>query len=58
VSSKPPELIEGKEASENFRDAMKKILSVSHATIQRRIKEHRKKAARNPHRRGPKAKTK
>jgi len=55
---KKPAMVEGREAFERFREATKSVLSVPHATIQRRIVEHRKKASLNPQRRGPKAKTK
>jgi hypothetical protein len=55
---KPPEMVEGPQAWENFQNAMKKVLSVPHAVIQKRIEEHRQEAERNPHRRGPKPKGK
>jgi len=51
-----PEYVEGPEAWSRFQGAMKKVLAVPHAEIQRRIEEHRKEAARNPNRRGPKPK--
>ena len=51
-----PEYIEGPEAWARFHAAMGKVLAVPHAEIQRRIAEHRKEAARNPHKRGPKSK--
>jgi len=35
---------------------MKKVISVPHSEIQKRIEEHRKEAALNPNRRGPKQK--
>jgi hypothetical protein len=37
---------------------MKKVLAVPHAEIQRRIEAERERAARNPHKRGPKLKSK
>jgi hypothetical protein len=52
------ELIEGAEAYDRFQAAMKKILAVPHSEIKRRIEEHRKEAANNPNRRGPKRKVK
>jgi len=51
-----PEMNEGPEAFARFRDAMKKVLAVPHSVIQERIKEHRKVAAQNPRKRGPKKK--
>lgn len=51
-----PQYVEGPEAWERFQNAMKGILAAPHDEIQRRIEEHRKEAARNPHRRGPKRK--
>jgi len=56
--TKKPEMIEGREAFERFRDATKAILAVPHAEIKRRLEEHRREAAKNPNRRGPKAKAK
>jgi hypothetical protein len=53
-----PEYVEGPEAWTRFAGAMKKVLSVSHAEIQRRIEAERKAAALNPNRRGPKPKRK
>lgn len=52
------EMVEGTEAFTRFEKAMKKVLSVPKAEIQRRIEEHRKEAALNPNKRGPKAKRK
>jgi hypothetical protein len=53
-----PEYVEGPEAWKRFSAAMKSVVAVPHTEIQRRIAEHKKEAARNPHRRGPKAKAK
>jgi hypothetical protein len=51
-----PEYVEGPEAWRRFQTAMKKVVAVPHAEIQRRIEEHREQAAKNPNRRGPKPK--
>ena len=48
------EMVEGPEAWDRFRTAMKSVIAVPHSEIQRRIEEQRKEAAKNPHRRGPK----
>jgi hypothetical protein len=53
-----PEYVEGLEAWDRFNGAMKSVIAVPHAEIQRRIAEHKKEVARNPHRRGPKHKVK
>ncbi len=50
------EMIEGTEAYTRFEKAMKKVLSVPHSEIKRRIEEHRHEAATNPNKRGPKPK--
>jgi len=52
------EMIEGSEAFTRFENAMKKVLSVPHSVIQKRIEEQRKESALNPNRRGPKPKRK
>ncbi len=50
------EYVEGTEAWTRFQTAMKKVVSVPHAEIQRLIEEHREQAAKNPNKRGPKPK--
>ena len=51
-----PEHHEGPQAWERFQKAMATIVAVPHAVIQKREEEHRKQAAKNPHKRGPKPK--
>jgi hypothetical protein len=51
-----PEYVEGPEAWQRFHGAMKKVISVPHSEIKRRIEEHRALAAKNPNKRGPKPK--
>jgi hypothetical protein len=53
-----PEYEEGPQAWARFQKAMTAIVQVPHAVIQQRIEEHRRQAAKNPHRRGPKPKIK
>jgi hypothetical protein len=48
VSYTQMDMIEGPEAWGRFQDAMKKVISVPHALIQKRIEEHRPAAAANP----------
>ena len=55
---KPAQMHEGPEAFERFRAAMKGALSVPHSVIQQRVEKHRKQAAKNPNRPGPKPKSK
>jgi hypothetical protein len=53
---KSPDMVEGPEAFKRFDDLMSAVVKVPHAVIQRQIEDHRKKAAQNPNRRGPKSK--
>ena len=53
---KTPEMIEGPDAWVRFDQAMKHVVTVPHAEIQKRIDAHRREAAKNPNRRGPKPK--
>jgi hypothetical protein len=48
------EMIEGTEAFERFNNAMRSVIAVPHSVIKQRIEEHRKQAAMNPRKRGPK----
>jgi hypothetical protein len=50
------EYVEGTDAWTRFQAAMKKVIAVPHAEIQRRIEAERSEAAKNPNRRGPKPK--
>jgi hypothetical protein len=52
------EMVEGPEAWKRFEGMMKSVLAVPHSEIQKRIEEHRREAAVNPNRRGPKRKSK
>jgi hypothetical protein len=53
---RPAVMIEGPQAFERFKNAMKAVISVPHSVIQARIEEHRRQAAKNPNKRGPKPK--
>ena len=58
-SMKPAtEYHEGPEAWDRFVSTMRDVLKVPHSEIKKRIEEHRKQAALNPSRRGPKPKQK
>lgn len=52
-----PECIEGPEAVRRFKATMTKLLSVPHAVLVERLKEHRRSVDSNPNRRGPKRKS-
>ena len=53
-----PEYVEGPEASARFDALVRKILAVPHEEIMRREAEYKRQSAANPHRRGPKPKSK
>jgi hypothetical protein len=53
-----PECVEGQDPAKRFDVAMRKLLLVPHAEIQRREAEYRKQSLANPNRRGPKPKVK
>jgi hypothetical protein len=52
TSSQP----EDSDAYRRFQTAMKQLLSVSKATLDKRVENHRAKSAAEPNRRGPKRK--
>ena len=43
---------------ERFTALVDRVIAVPHSIIKQRVEEHRKQAAQNPHRRGPKPKQK
>jgi hypothetical protein len=43
---------------DRFTALVDRVLSVPHSVIKERVEEHRKQAAQNPNRRGPKRKVK
>ena len=53
MKSAPPEMIEGPEAWKRFQAAMKRVVSVPHSEIQKRIDKQCRESAKNPNRRGP-----
>jgi len=53
-TTRQAEMIEGPPAFKRFEDAMRKVLAVPHAVVQRKIEEHRAESDRNPKKRGPK----
>jgi hypothetical protein len=58
VVASPTLLSKAPKPWDRFNSAMKSVIAVPHrhAEIQRRVAEHKKEAARNPNRRGPKPK--
>ena len=58
MKPKPADLIEGPEAIDRFKGAMKKIISVPHSEIVRREEEYKRQSNLNPRKRGPKPKRK
>ncbi len=43
---------------DRFTALVDRVIAVPHSVIKQRVEEHRKQAAQNPHRRGPKPKQK
>jgi len=56
VTTKKYEMIEGPEAFRRFRAATKAVIGVPYSVIKKQMDAHRKQAAKNPNRRGPKQK--
>ena len=48
--------IEGPEAFRRFADAMRAVVAVPAETVKAKVEAHRREAAANPNRRGPKPK--
>ena len=46
------------EEFENFTELVNRVIAVPHSVVQKRVEEARKKADKNPRKRGPKAKAK
>jgi hypothetical protein len=47
-----PEYVEGPEAAKRFHAAMRKVIVVPHAEIQRRVEAENKERAEHPRKRG------
>ena len=52
------DMIEGPEAFDRFENAMRAVVKVPRAVIQKRLEEHKQAVDANPNRRGPKRKAK
>ncbi len=53
---KDQDCTEGTQAFDRFKAAMQGVVKVPAETIRERVEEHRREAAKNPNRRGPKPK--
>jgi len=56
TNPKPSAKTKGNVEYDRFTNLVDQVLSVPHAVIQKRVEEHRRAAAINPHRPGPKLK--